>query len=486
MFDKSRLMTFVSENPISLPRSLLQWCHEGARTSVFKKPRWEGLETNAIVMAVIVLAGLLLTLAFQRLYIVGQATFYWRAMIGGLFGTALYAWVCYLVCTSTSEERQLSAAPSVSHLLTMFLAQSMSLTIGLGIIFAALIHTGIFTQEVFGSWGIVAVWLAPGIWALFAQLVLLWRGSSKRAWPVAFAMLMIIACTVLFDVARPAEFWYPVVRDDTADSEKYLKLTQEIIETQPKLLAKRLEELKPHRAGDAALYAITFAPYADEVFRKESNLVADVMARRFNARERVLELVNNAETAEVLPWATPLNLQRAIRKIAQIMDREKDILFIHLTSHGAKDGQLSAYFWPLELEPLHPAELRQWLDDAGIRNRVISVSACYSGSWIDPLENENTLVMTAADAQHTSYGCGSKSDLTFFGRAMYDEQLRNNTLSFEDAYKAARQVIEQREKDAGKEDGFSNPQIRVGAKIRERLDALEKRILKLNGQTEKK
>lgn len=79
--------------------------------------------------------------------------------------------------------------------------------------------------------------------------------------------------------------------------------------------------------------------------------------------------------------------------------------------------------------------------------------------------------MTAADAEHTSYGCGRHSELTYFGRAMFGEQLRR-TLSFKDAHASARTVIEQREKDAKKTDGFSNPQIAVGTKIRETLARL--------------
>src|SRR5262249_529846 len=159
-----------------------------------------------------------------------------------------------------------------------------------------------------------------------------------------------------------------------------------------------------------------------------------------------------------LPWATPLNLQRAIRRVGEVMDRDEDVLFIHLTSHGARDGQLATSFWPIEVDSVTPKELRAWLDQAGVKNRVLSISACYSGSWIAPLEEPGSLVMTAADADHTSYGCGSKSELTFFGRAMYDENMRK-TWSFEQAHADARTVIAQREKEAGKTDGYSNPQI---------------------------
>ena len=106
---------------------------------------------------------------------------------------------------------------------------------------------------------------------------------------------------------------------------------------------------------------------------------------------------------------------------------------------------------------------------------MIAVSACYSGGWIGPLASDTTLVMTAADANHTSYGCGRLSELTFFGRALFDEQLRT-THSFEQAFAAAVPVIRQREIEAGKDDGFSNPQISVGEKIRPVLRELEQRL----------
>jgi hypothetical protein len=478
----SPTVNLASPRNISPLGSLLQWCHEGARTCVFQAPRWTGLQTNAVLMAGIVLISLLLALILERLYIIGAATFYWQAVTGGWIGTALSAWVCYLVRTGDPANARLNAAPSAAHLFTMLLAQAMSMTIGFGVFFVVLVRAGIYTEEAVGAWGIWVLWLAPMIWLVLAQIVLLWRGGDQRRRPMAIAILTLILSAALLSVASPAEFWYPDTSDDTEKSQKRLRLTQQLMEAQPKLLARRLEEVRPQRPENIDLYAITFAPYAGSVFRKESEVVAQVMARRFNAEGRLLQLINNTETTETWPWATSLNLQRAIQRFAQVMDRDEDILFIHLTSHGARDGELSASFWPMELDQLRPSDLKQWLDEAGIRNRVISVSACYSGSWIDPLADENTLVMTAADAQHTSYGCGSKSELTFFGRAMYDEQLRNNTLSFEEAHKAAWKVIQKREQEAGKDDGFSNPQIRVGSKIRHRLAAMQQGLAGVESQ----
>jgi hypothetical protein len=76
---------------------------------------------------------------------------------------------------------------------------------------------------------------------------------------------------------------------------------------------------------------------------------------------------------------------------------------------------------------------------------------------------------------------GSKSELTFFGRALFDEQLRK-TLSFEQAFASAGPIIQQREIDAKKDDGFSNPQIAVGKDIRPVLATLARELMVLAGE----
>jgi hypothetical protein len=356
-----------------------------------------------------------------------------------------------------------------------------------------------------GAWIYAPVIVQVG-WSVAAQIGVALAGTrSSGRWPRA-ALVATLLLAMAVQLAMPLSYWLPDSRgsattraappaqaasaasnatdgDEDADDEAeagpevpMLKLSQETFEHQQRLLATQLEAIAPQRPGVVDMYAITFAPYADvDVFMRESEVVAGVMAQRFDAHGRTLQLVSNVATTERLPWATPLNLERSIAHMAQRMDRDNDILFIHLTSHGGADGHLAAEFFPLTVDEVTPQALRRWLDAAHIRNRVISISACFSGSWIAPLASDDTLVMTAADADHTSYGCGSKSTLTFFGQAMYDEQLRH-TWSFEQAHAASRKLIEQREKAAGKEDGYSNPQISVGPRIRQRLKALEARL----------
>lgn len=463
------------------PGAVAPWLRQALRSAFFLQPRWDGLQAHPAVAAALVLLYLLSNAALQRLLIDGPAVFYWQTLAMGWLPTLATAWICLLLrpqaTAQSSAQWPTRAAPGAAHLFCLASAQNLVLGTLLLLLTAAGVRSGVYAGlSPAMAW---TLWLLPAAWMLAATLVLYWRGGGWRhpaAW--AGAALAAVAVLVLSQFAPAPRPWYPDrSAQETQEEAPRFALTQEITEAQPQLLARRLDELKPQRRGVVDLYAITFAPYADEdVFKRESELVAGVMAERFDARGRTLQLVNNAATVEQWPWATPLNLRRAIQRAAKLMDKDEDILFLHLTSHGARSGHLAADFEPLSVEQLTPQQLKAMLDEAGIRWRVISISACFSGSWLQPLAGDGTLVMTAADADHTSYGCGRLSELTFFGRAMYDEQLRTQTLSFEQAHTAARTVIKQREEEAGKDDGYSNPQISAGAAIRGRLDALQARL----------
>jgi hypothetical protein len=338
------------------------------------------------------------------------------------------------------------------------------------------------------GWLPSAIATSPGYWVVFglgcAWMVLaLVRFTAREAgarWRLAiFAPAFVALLTLTFwqSLNTQDRMWQPDATSASTEPERpRMQLTQELFEEQQALWERTAAALPAGKPGQTNVYGLVFAPYASEdVFLRESNMVTQLLEERFDAKGRVIHLMNHATTAETLPWATPLNLQRAIAALAARMDRENDVLIVYLTSHGARDHKLAAAHWPLAVPWLTPEELREALDEAGIRHRVVAVSACYSGGWIEPLANENTLVMTAADATHTSYGCGRLSELTFFGRAMFNEELRK-TRSFETAFAAAVPLIKQREIEAGKEDGFSNPQIRVGEKIRPVLDQLAQRL----------
>ena len=445
------------------------WWRQGARSAVFMRPDWRDLQTTPATVAWLVVVLFLWGVLVQRLFIPGAATFYWPGIQSGWLWSVMSLWACWVLVPCAESDGTSDRAPSPSALFALMAAQAFTIDLALTLPLVAIAHAGTSSTELLGLWGAWLAWGLPLVWTIAAQLMLVWRSGSRRALTRGLAMLLLGGTLALNQWVQPMRLWYPDVSEDSAQGPQPLRLTQTLLEAQAQVQAQALAAIAAHRPGPIDVYTITFAPYAGEdVFLRESQLVADVMADRFDSKGRTIQLVNHRSTIQQWPWATPLNLQRAIQRIAERMDRDKDVLFIHLTSHGGRSGRLSAEFWPLEVEALTPQMLKTWLDQAGIHHRIVSVSACYSGSWIDPLADDNTLVMTAADADHTSYGCGSKSALTYFGRAMFDEQMRK-TWSFEAAHAEARLVIDKREHEAGKTDGYSNPQIRVGSAMREQI-----------------
>jgi hypothetical protein len=338
-----------------------------------------------------------------------------------------------------------------------------------------------------GARGLVGEWWSQGYWIAWALYVAIWIMLVVTIWRVSRAVtssmrvaaslaLVVFAVHVVSSWQLQTQAWQP--DESTYDDEEFasLELSQEVFESQQAMLQEALQAIAPSAGNERRVYGLVYAPYDQDVFLRESAMVKEVLEQRFDAHGRVVRLVNNVATTTEFPWATPLNLERSLQALVDAMDKERDVLVVYLTSHGGADFTLAAEHWPLEVKELTAAQLRQALDRLGVRNRVIAVSACYSGGWIEPLQGDDTLIMTAADKEHTSYGCGSRSPLTFFGQAVFDEQLRR-TLSFEEAFEAAVPLIKQREIEAKKDDGFSNPQISVGANIRIVLQDLSQQSL---------
>jgi hypothetical protein len=473
---------------------------EACRATLFLTPRWDRLSPPSPGF-VFVICAISVALEFLAGYLMieGGKRFYPEAIASGWLSVLALLWACW---ASLQRERVVtpnavrtdsaftievtshahSDKPTDTHaktqpnLGTLFV---VSLLLG-QIIYAitSLIYVPLYRFDVFSEYthGDIFQWITWGfglVWTLIAQIILFARVTVASIISSA-AVLALLASSAVHFWAQPATFWYPDESKaaSNADAPKFNSshLQPAKLLKQAAVLDAALSTLPPQRPGVVDVYVITYSPYASEdVFLKEGEVVTRVMNDRFGAGTRMLRMVNHASTVETLAWATPDNLKKTIDHIGQIIDPAEDIIFIHFASHGGSDGKLAAEFWPLQIETLTGKAVRTMLDDANIPVRVLSVSACYSGSWIEPLRTEGTFIMTASDAKHTSYGCGHKSELTYFTRAVFEEQLSKETRSFEDAFNAARPVIEAREIEAKKTDGFSNPQIFIGSVARARM-----------------
>jgi hypothetical protein len=121
----------------------------------------------------------------------------------------------------------------------------------------------------------------------------------------------------------------------------------------------------------------------------------------------------------------------------------------------------------LPLEQLSDEDLEATLRDSGIKRRIIVISACYAGAFIKPLEDPDTIVIAAAAADRTSFGCSDDRDMTYFGEAFYRDALPD-AKTLRGAFERAKAAIAMREQK--EHETPSEPQAFFGSAISGVLD----------------
>ncbi|WP_432696586.1 C13 family peptidase [Marinobacterium sp. YM272] len=291
------------------------------------------------------------------------------------------------------------------------------------------------------------------------------------------ARLRVALTAGLFPLGLLASFWvFPQILlwyTDYPEQERAPRAAlnvEKIYYAQPQLLAESLSALAPGESGKTELYLLALGGYGEEnVFLNEVEYVREQFDTHFGTAGRSLVLANNPATTERYPLANAHNLQSALDALAERMNLNEDLLFLFMTSHGSSDHHFSLQLGDLGLNDLRPVQLREALDKAGIRWRVLLVSSCYSGGFVEALKSPETLVITAAAADRSSFGCGAQSNFTYFGDAYFRQALPREP-RFIQAFDLARDWVTQRE--ASESFIPSRPQRFVGAEIETRLRAL--------------
>jgi len=268
---------------------------------------------------------------------------------------------------------------------------------------------------------------------------------SNNLWELAFTRLR----------ANPAVDAAPKV--DTAAAEL----------AQPALLEAEIAKLLPERKGTTDIFAIGMAGWSDQdVFVKELNGGLGALQQSIGMDRGAIHLVNHVDTLESLPVANRTNFAAAVHAIAKVMNRDEDVLLLFMTSHGSPSGVgllLADTFQTV----LSPDDVATVLDREGIRNRLLIVSACYSGVFVKRLASPDSVILTASDENNPSFGCSNERDWTYFGDAFFNLNLRPG-VAFEEAFEKAKSQITKWEVRDGM--GTSNPQGFFGASLTGKLN----------------
>ncbi len=150
--------------------------------------------------------------------------------------------------------------------------------------------------------------------------------------------------------------------------------------------------------------------------------------------------------------STPRLIAAGLRDAAR---HAPDGCFLYLTSHGSEKGiGIGDYV-------LGPRTLKHMIDTAcRSRPAVIVVSACYSGVFVPYLKAVDRIVLTAAAADRSSFGCGETDKYTYFDTCAVEAL--PGAGDFETFGQRAIACVRAREAKE-KVDLPSNPQLAVGS-----------------------
>jgi hypothetical protein len=276
-----------------------------------------------------------------------------------------------------------------------------------------------------------------------------WRvvGRIAGLWLALFAANVAMPHTPVFVPPdfdpRNANWWETVYAAHRAEGKPRTGLSSgqivQIDKTQPRLLEDQFARLAPSRKGETEIYTLAVAGWADQdVFIKEIDGALEAIGSVLPIKGRTVRLINRRDTVDTIPLANFRNFSAAVHAIGDVMDKDNDVFVLVMTSHGEQTG--FALQLPGGTAELTPQQVAAGLDGEGIKNRVVIVSACFSGIFVPPLANDNTIVITAADAKHTSFGCAPERDWTYFGDAFFHQSLHPGA-DFENAFEHARVLI---------------------------------------------
>jgi hypothetical protein len=253
---------------------------------------------------------------------------------------------------------------------------------------------------------------------------------------------------------------------DTAPPQPTAPLTETILAEDRQRLDEQIDNLESERPGLTDAYFLAVGGDGTEsVFLRDIQVAKAGLQAHFDVENRSIMLLNHRDY-ETYPLATRPSIRDALKALDAKMDSEQDLLVIHLVTHGGQDGQLLLQQPGLDLPNLSPEDFITMLEPLNAQRKVLVVSACYSGHWLNQIKDSNTLILTSAREDRTSFGCGDDSEMTWFTKALY----QSVGLDLTDPDAMAEQINQQirlwEEEIGMEEERWSYPQFHLGEDMR--------------------
>ena len=163
-----------------------------------------------------------------------------------------------------------------------------------------------------------------------------------------------------------------------------------------------------------ALNSLSKAFHSDVLLAEKAVRVADPHAVVFR--------LSNPAAGDSADWplATRENVAAVMREVGALA-RPQDKVVILFSSHGSRNA-LHINSSKREIGVITPAELGEWLGALRDKSTLLVISACYSGSFLEPLRSPTRIILTASARDRSSFGCQFNSHNTFFVEELWGQK----------------------------------------------------------------
>lgn len=212
-------------------------------------------------------------------------------------------------------------------------------------------------------------------------------------------------------------------------------------------------------APSAHTFLFAWGMFADPVFERDVVTFDRAFSQAYGTPENTaLFAFGSRRLADPSPDA----LRQEIFSMADAAQDGRDVVVVMLTSHGSPDVMAVKTSANGPVSALSADGLATFLAPLADDRQILILQSCFSGSLIDELRSPNRIIMTAAAADRSSFGCNPDSDNTWFIKSLNRAMSMGG--SWQHIFARTQALVAQDEAAIGVP--ASNPQSYVGSNMR--------------------
>ena len=180
-------------------------------------------------------------------------------------------------------------------------------------------------------------------------------------------------------------------------------------------------------------------------------------------------IFSNKETS--VPGAYPSIQDDLINRSLNFVKKrvsDRDIVIFSFSSHGRKN-KIANKIGNTRASSINSKTIKGYLSKFSQYNKIIIISSCYSGSFINNIKDRRSVIFTAASKDNKSFGCGPTDTNTWFVTAFTEafDKLKmdqpKSKLTLGTIFSKTKEIVSVYEISENKIP--SNPQLFIGNKV---------------------